>query len=36
MGDTWFVNLKIFLDDNGYISHWKGSMWDLTNAGEVH
>ena len=23
-------------DDNGYISDWKGSMWDLRNAGEIH
>ena len=23
-------------DDNGYISNWKGSMWDLSEAGEVH
>ena len=23
-------------DDCGYISNWKGSMWDLSEAGEVH
>ena len=23
-------------DDNGYISNWKGSMWDLSEAGEIH
>jgi len=23
-------------DDCGYISNWQGSMWDLSDAGEVH
>jgi hypothetical protein len=22
--------------DNGKISNWKGSMWDLRGAGEIH
>ncbi len=22
--------------DNGYISNWKGTMWDLSNAEELH
>ena len=23
-------------DDNGYISNWKGSFWDITNPNEPH